>query len=130
MRKKILFVLLVLFGLMMINSGLNKLFHYMPMPQPDEMSESMMTAFFAFIAIGWLMPLIAIIEIVAGVLIVIPKTRALGAIMILPVMVGIVLTHLVNDPGNTTVVVIALVLFAINIWTICENCSKYKALIG
>ncbi|HCO85795.1 MAG TPA: DoxX family protein, partial [Arenibacter sp.] len=39
MKNKILTVLCILFGLMMINSGLNKFFNYMPMP---EMSEEMM----------------------------------------------------------------------------------------
>lgn len=128
MKKKILFVLCLLFGLMMINGGLNKFFNYMPMP--EDMSEGMMSAFFAVIAIGWLMPLVAVVEIIAGLLIIFPKTRALGAIMILPVMVGIVLTHVVNDPNNTPGLVISIVLFAINILAIIDNRSKYKPLIG
>jgi len=33
MKKKILFVLSLLFGLMFINSGLNKFFNYLPSPK-------------------------------------------------------------------------------------------------
>ena len=33
MKNKILFGLSLIFGLMMLNAGLDKLFHYMPMPE-------------------------------------------------------------------------------------------------
>jgi len=128
MKKKIFFVLCLLFGLMMINGGLNKFFNYIPMS--EDMSEEMSLVFISMARIGWILPLIAIVEIVAGILFIIPKTRALGAIMILPVMVGIVLTHVVNDPGHLPGVVIACVLFTINGWVILENGSKFKSLIG
>ncbi|MFD2037495.1 DoxX family membrane protein, partial [Belliella marina] len=75
MKNKILTVLCVLFGLMMLNAGLNKFFNYMPMP---EMSEEMMQVMGALVAIKWIFPLVAIIEIIGGILIAIPKTRALG----------------------------------------------------
>ena len=77
MKNKILFVLTLLFGMMMINAGLNKFFHYMPMPEPDEAA---MTIFGAFGTLLWIMPLVAIIEIIGGILISIPRFRALGAI--------------------------------------------------
>ena len=57
-KKKILFAVSLLFGLMYINSGLNKFFNYMPMPK--EMPEEMIKLFGAFMTIGWLMPLIAV----------------------------------------------------------------------
>lgn len=124
MKSKVLLVLTGLFGLMMINSGLNKFFNYMPMP---EMTEAQMAMFGAFGTIGYLMPLVAIIEIVGGLLITIPKTRALGAIFILPVMVGIVLHHAVHDPAT---IAISLVMFAINLWAIADNWKKYTPMIG
>lgn len=119
MKNKILTGLCILFGLMMINSGLNKFFNYMPMP---ELSEEMMQIMSAFMTIKWILPLVAIIEIIGGILIAIPKTRALGAIVILPVMVGIVVHHLTHDISG---IGIALVLLGINIWAISANWSKY-----
>ena len=122
-KTKILFVLALLFGLMFINSGLNKFFQYMPMPK--DMPENMMKLVEAFAAITWLMPLIAVVEIIGGVLAIIPKYRALGAIMILPVMVGILLTHIFNAPSGLP---IALVLTAVLAWIMIDNRAKYASL--
>lgn len=124
MKKKILFVVSLLFGLMFINSGLNKFFNYMPMPK--EMPEDMMKLFAAFMTIGWLMPLVAITEIVGGILFITNKYRALGALIIFPVNIGILLTHIVNAPSGLP---IAVVLMAINIWVIIENREKYMPLV-
>lgn len=124
MKKKILLVVGILFGLMFINSGLNKFLNYMPVP--DDLPVEMVTLMTAFMTIGWLMPLVAIVEIVGGALFMIPKFRALGAIVIFPIMVGIVLTHIFNAPSGLP---IAIVLLAINIWVIIENRAKYLPMI-
>ncbi|MDP4826419.1 MAG: DoxX family protein [Flavobacteriales bacterium] len=123
MKNKILLVLCILFGLMFINSGLNKFLQYMPMP--EDMPTYMLDAFGAMMTIGWLLPLVAIVEIVGGILFMLPKYRALGAIVILPVMVGILLTHITAGSGLP----IALVLLAINIWVIIDNKEKYMPMI-
>ena len=125
MKQKILFVLSLLFGLMFINGGLNKFFNYMPVP--DNLPEKLTKAMAAFMEIGWLMPLVAVAELVGGVLIIIPKTRALGALIIFPVMVGIVLTHIVQD---RTGLPIALVLSAILGWIMYENRERYLPMVG
>ena len=124
MKNKLLFVLSLLFGLMFINAGLDKFFHYMPMP--SEMSEKMTKVFNAFMEIGWLLPLVGLVEIVGGILFILPKTRALGAIVILPVMVGIFLTNTITD---TTGFPVALILLVINLWVIIENKNKYSSLV-
>jgi uncharacterized membrane protein YphA (DoxX/SURF4 family) len=125
MKKKILFGVSLLFGLMMINGGLDKFLHYMPMP--SDMPEKLTKAFNAFMEIGWLMPLVGFVEIVGGILFIISKTRALGAIVILPVMVGIMLTNTITEPSGLP---IALVFFAINVWVIIENRAKYLQLLN
>ncbi len=125
MKNKIIFVLSLLFGLMFINAGLNKFFHYMPMP--TNMPQKMVDTFNAFITIGWLMPLVGVVEILGGILFIIPKTRALGALVVFPVMVGILLTNTITEPSGLP---IALVLLAINLWVIFENKHKYLPIIG
>lgn len=124
MKKKILLVVGILFGLMFINSGLNKFLNYMPVP--DDLPAEMVKLMTAFMTIGWLMPLVAIVEIIGGALFMIPKYRALGAIVILPIMVGIVLTHIFNAPSGLP---IAIVLLVINVWVIIENRAKYLPMI-
>jgi uncharacterized membrane protein YphA (DoxX/SURF4 family) len=124
MKSKILFVLSLLFGLMFINAGLNKFFYYMPMPE-NAPAEGMKD-FAAMIEISWLLPLIAVAEIAGGLLIIIPKTRALGAIIIFPLMVGILLTHIFVD---TSTLPVALILASILGWVIYENKEKYLPMI-
>ena len=124
MKNKILFGVSILFGLMFINSGLNKFFNYMPMPK--DMPEKMMKVMGAFMEIGWLLPLIAIAEITGGVLFITNKFRALGAIILFPILVGILLTHIFIEPSGLP---IAIVLLGIELWVIIENREKYLPMI-
>ncbi|RAJ27263.1 DoxX family protein [Pedobacter cryoconitis] len=117
-------VLCILFGLMFINAGLNKFFNYMPMPK---MSAEQMQLMEAFFKISWLMPLIGIVEIIGGLLFMLPKYRALGAIVILPVMVGIIVHNAIFEPSG---LFIALPFFLINLWIIGTNWYKYKPMIN
>src|SRR5690554_5481028 len=103
MKHKILFVLALLFGLMFINSGLNKFFKYMPVP--DELPEELVKDFQAIMEISWLYPLVGIIEIMGGILIIVPKTRAAGALFILPLMVGILAIHLSVAPEGLIIAI-------------------------
>lgn len=122
MKNKILFILSLLFGLMFINAGFNKFFNYMPMP--EDMPQELLDAMTAMMSLKWLMPLVAVVEIVGGALFIFNKTRALGAIIVLPVMVGIVLFHLTTDHE----LILPAVFSAILIWAMVENKEKYAPL--
>ena len=123
MKKKILFIACLLFGLMFINAGLNKFLNYMPVPK--DMPPNAMAMFGAIMQIKWLMPLIGIAEIIGGILVIIPRFRALGAVIIFPVMVGILLTVISLSSG----IPMALVLWAVLIWVLFENREKYFHMI-
>ena len=75
------------------------------------------------------MPLVGIVEVIGGLLFIFPKTRALGAIVILPVMVGIV-THVFTMDKSPMGMSIAGVMFLINLWMIIDNKEKYKHLVS
>ena len=124
MKNKILFVVSLLFGLLFINSGLNKFFNYMPMPK--DMPEKMIKVMGAFMELGWLFPLIAVAEITGGILFITNKFRALGAIILFPVLVGILLTHIFIAPSGLP---LAIVLWGIELWVIIENREKYLPMI-
>jgi len=124
MKSKVLFVLSLLAGLMFINAGLDKFFHYMPIPK--EMPEKMVKAGMAFTEIGWLMPLVGAIEILGGLLLIFNRTRALGAIVILPVLTGILLANISMAPSGLPIV---FTLIAIIFWIIIDNREKYLPLI-
>src|SRR3546814_5073585 len=111
MKKKIQFVVSLLFGLGYINSGLNKFFNYMPVP--EDMPQEVVRVFTAFMEIGWLMPLIAVVEIVGGVLFIPGKYRALGAVVILPISVGVLLMHSRSEEHTLELQSLMLISYAV-----------------
>jgi uncharacterized membrane protein YphA (DoxX/SURF4 family) len=124
MKNKILFVACLIFGLLFINAGLNKIFNYLP--QPTDMPEDAMKMFMGMIQISWLMPLIAVVEITGGVLFIVKKTRALGAVILSPILAGILLTHLTVLPSGLPM---AIALLGIYTWVIVENREKYFEMV-
>jgi uncharacterized membrane protein YphA (DoxX/SURF4 family) len=125
MKNKILFALCLLTGLMFINSGLDKFLHYIPVPQ--NLPEKMVKVGTAFEEIGWLLPLVGAVEILGGLLLIFPKTRALGAVVIVPVLTGVLLTHITMAPAGLPIV---FILIAIILWVMVENRKKYLPMIG
>ncbi len=124
MKNKIFNVISVLFALLMINGGLNKFFNYLPVP-PD-LPVDLVNDNAALLEIEWMMPLVASAELLGGILILFSKTRALGAIIVFPIVVGILLLHATVAPKELP---IALVLVAVLGWMFYENREKYLQLI-
>ena len=124
MKNKILNILSIVFGLLLINGGLAKFFNYMPVP--TNLPEAVVKDNAALMEISWLMPLIASAELLGGLLIIYPKTRAPGALVVFPVMVGVLLTHIFVDPSN---LVIALIVWVILLGIIIDNKDKYLGLL-
>lgn len=114
----------LLAGLMFINAGLNKFFNYIPVP--DDLPEQVVSMNAAMAEIGWLLPLVAIAEITGGMLFIATRFRALGAIILFPVMLGILLIHLTVAPSGLP---LAVVIFLIILWGIYDNWDKYLYLI-
>ena len=117
-------IICALFGLFFIIMGLNKFMNFMPVPK---MTPEQMDMMGAIMKIKWLMPLVGTAEVLGGLLFAIPKTRALGAIVIFPVMVGILLHDTIIEPSAMP---IAAVLMLINLWMIGDNWKKYQPMIN
>ncbi|MEC3880287.1 DoxX family protein [Parapedobacter sp. 10938] len=124
MKGKILTVLSAIFGLLLINGGLDKFLHYMP--TPEDLNPELIKDYAAISEIRWLMPLIALAELIGGALLIFPKTRALGALIVFPVMVGVLLTHIFVDTSGLP---IAVVIWAILLWILFDNREKYSSII-
>lgn len=118
-------IVCVLFGLLFMNAGLDKILHYMPIPPMDM---NMQKVFEAFGTIKWLLPLVGVIEIIGGLLFLLPKTRTVGALVILPILIGIFTHNMVfySQQG----LMIWAVLFIIWLWVVFENWGKYKKLMA
>jgi uncharacterized membrane protein YphA (DoxX/SURF4 family) len=124
MKTKVNFILSLLLGLLLINAGLNKFFNYLPVP--ENLSQELLDTWRAFETIGWLMPLVGIAEVIGGVLFIIPRTRVIGALIVLPVIVGILLSNFSISPEGLPM---ATLLFAINLWIIIDNKQKFQQLL-
>ncbi|MCE2963683.1 MAG: DoxX family membrane protein [Chitinophagales bacterium] len=124
MINKVFNVLCILAGIAMLIFGANKFLNFIPMP---EATPEQMEVFGAFGKIKWLMPLVGLTEIAGGALLAYPKMRALGAIVLLPITVGIFLHNLTHDPKSLPV---AAIFLAINIWAIWENRSRYMPMVA
>ena len=122
--KIVKFILSLLFGLLFINAGLDKFLHYMPMP---EQTPQQVEIFQAIGKLQWVMPLVGLVEIIGGLLFILPRTRAIGAIVILPVMVGIVLHNYTFEPSGLA---IAIPLLLINIWMIIDHRTGFMQLLA
>lgn len=92
--KKVTIVVQVLLGLMMIIFGLNKFIGFMPMPEAAEPAATFMGA---LIATGYIMPIVALVEIITGLLILFNKYQAISLVILFPVMLNAFLFHLFLD---------------------------------
>jgi uncharacterized membrane protein YphA (DoxX/SURF4 family) len=91
--KKVELGIRILLGLMMVVFGLNKFLHFVPMPPP---SEEMINAFGVLMAMG-IMPLVAIIEIVGGLLLLSNKQVPITLIVLFPIALAAVMFHAAFD---------------------------------
>ena len=113
-----------LLGFAFLIFGLNKFLNFMP---PPELPEPAAAFFGALFATGYMVPLIALTEIVAGALLLVRKFSALALILLTPVSVNIVLFHLALAPAEG---VPAYVLAGINVYLLFSYLPKYRPLLG
>ncbi|MDA9834030.1 DoxX family membrane protein, partial [Flavobacteriaceae bacterium] len=71
-------IIRILFGLILVIFGSNKFLHFMPMPPMPEAAGAFMGA---LVDSGYLMTLVALVEIVAGVSILINKYKTLALVI-------------------------------------------------
>jgi uncharacterized membrane protein YphA (DoxX/SURF4 family) len=124
MNSKVFMVLRILLGLFVLVFGLNKFIEFLP--APEGMSEDAMTYFGALVN-SKTMVLVAIVEIVAGLALILNKFGALLALILMSVSVNAVLFHAVLDQAN---IAGALVLLILNIAVIIGYKEQYKALLS
>ncbi|MFN2425029.1 MAG: DoxX family membrane protein [Candidatus Binatia bacterium] len=90
-------VIRILVGLLLLVGGLNKFIGFMPNPPHNEAGGAFMAA---LAATGYMFPIIAVVEILAGAAFVAGRFVALAAVILTPVALNIVLFHAVLDPSG------------------------------
>ena len=123
MNSKIFMVLRIVFGLMLLILGLNKFFHFMD-PPPGISADA--SAYFLTLFGQKVIYLVAVVEIGAGLSLLLNKYGALMSVILMSVSVNAVLFHAVLDPGN---ILSAIVLLLLNIIMLYNYKENYKGLL-
>jgi putative oxidoreductase len=84
----------ILLGLILLVTGLNKLFWFAPLPP---MSPALTAFMGALKATGYFLPFLGIVEILAGVLLLVNQFLPLALIIIAPVVLNILAVHTFLD---------------------------------
>jgi putative oxidoreductase len=102
--------------------GANYFLHFIPMPS---MSGDPLTFMTLFGGTGY-MTLVKVLEIVIGILLVMPKTRALGLLLILPIVVNILCfeVFIAKEVG------LGIALLVLNALGIFLNKEKYASILS
>ena len=123
MNAKVFMVLRILLGIFVLVFGFNKFFHFIPMEAPTGDAG----AYFGALMNSKTMTLVAIVEIVAGLALIIDKFGALLALILMSVSVNALLFHLTLDPDNSMG---AIVLLVLNVLVLIGYKDKYKDLLS
>ena len=122
MNSKVEMALRIILSLALLVFGLNKFFMYIPMEAPPE--GSFMDA---LIKTGYMIPLIAISEIVPGFLLLINKWKGFALAWLVPISVNVVAFHLKFDIATIGAAAAIAVLNALLIYA---NWSRFKGLFS
>ena len=107
MSTKVLMAVQIIAGLMLIVFGSNKFFGFLSMPPPAAEMGAFLGALFST---GYLLKVIAVVEIAAGLAFVLNKYVALMAVVLMPVMLNAFLAHLFLDPSGIGAAALIVVL--------------------
>ncbi len=113
----------ILVGLLLVIAGVSKLVPMSPPPPHNEAATAFMTA---LVATGYLMPIIAVTEIFAGVCFVLGRFVALAAVVLVPISLNIVLFHALLDPSGAAP---GFFVGAANIYLLAVSFPKYQDML-
>jgi len=111
MQKKIFIGIQRIAGLMLVIIGVGKLMGYLYV---GAVNPAMAAFLAALSATGYLMELVAVVEILAGAAFLLNRYTALMAVVLMPVLVNALLAHLLLNPGSLgNALVLVLTLFTL-----------------
>ena len=123
MNSKVFLVVRILLGLFVLIFGLNKFLNFIPMG--GEMPDAVI-AFFGAVSSSYTLKLVAIVEILAGLALLLNKYGALMALILMSVSVNAVLFHAALLPEGIGP---ALALLILNILALMGYKDRYKDLL-
>jgi hypothetical protein len=114
----------MMYGLILVVFGLNGFFHYLPIPEKEGFALEFMQA---LEQAKYLLPAVAVIMIVSGILFLSNRGVAFALLMQLPVSFNIFAFHLFHDWQG---LIVAYLIFGINNFLIIKRFNQYKILFN
>lgn len=111
-----------LLALILIVFGLNKFLNFMPLPPMPEPAESFMGA---LMETGYIMVIVAALEVISGIFLMINKYSALMLVLVFPVLLNAFLFHLFLDFKGIGGALLAL---SLAIFLMYKSFNTYKVL--
>ncbi|MEQ3796419.1 DoxX family membrane protein [Flavobacteriaceae bacterium MJ-SS4] len=124
MNSKVFMVLRIILALMLLVFGLNKFLNFLP--APEGMSEAAGNYFGALMSTKTI-TLVAVVEIAAGLALLLNKFGALMSLILMSVSINAVMFHATLDSAN---ILPALVLLILNVIMLIGYKDKYKDLLA
>ena len=115
-------IIRILVGGLMLFASINYFFHLSPEPN---FTGNMLTFTKGIAATKYLMPLAKVVELIAGLTIISGKFMKIGAVILVPVTLNILLINIFLLPDGTP---IAAALFLGNLFLIYTNWETYKGI--
>lgn len=123
MNSKFTQIVRILLGLILIAFGANKIYSFIPLPQPPEEAADFMAS---MANTGYILTLVAIFEIIIGLLLILKLWVPFVLLLLVPLSVNILLFHLFLDiPAIGT----ALLVVVLNGILLYKYKQKYRPLL-
>ncbi|MEL1245287.1 DoxX family membrane protein [Flavobacterium sp. DGU11] len=112
----------ILLGLILLAFGINKLYAFIPLPQPSKEAADFMES---LADTGYILTIVAVFEILIGLMLLIKKWVPFVLLLLVPLSLNILLFHLFLDvPAIAT----ALLVVIMNGILLYKHRQKYKPL--
>ena len=128
MKEKIPLIAGGLLGLLFLTFGLNFFLHFIEIPQAPEGSD--MAKFGGVLYVSGFFAFVKSLEIIGAVLVAIPKTRNIGLLILTPIVVVILATHVFIMDGAGLFDPPLVLITALTAYLIVDARSKIKGLLN
>ena len=115
-------IIRIVLGVILLVFGVNHFADFLPMPKPPAEAMEFMEA---LMKSGFVWTLIAIVEIISGILLILGRYSSLALSIFAPVAIGILLYHLVLDPAGGF---IGYITFILEVLLVYSYFDMYKPL--
>ncbi len=119
---KLILILRILLGAILVIFGLNKFIGFLP---AIEFANPEAGILFGALAGSYIMKTVALVEIIAGLLLIINKAVPFALVILAPISVNIIVFHITLDPVGIGP---GAFVFLLNAFLIFKNWDNYKSL--